>query len=180
MPGEAGIWVFVAGDLLVFSIFYLLIALGGRDEASAFAQGRATLNVWLGAVNTALLLTGSWSVAIGVNGYKYERSGKWGRFLGLGAVCGAIFVANKLAEWAALARAGITPASSQFYMYYFVFTGIHMLHALVGICVLLFLRSVTRRPDPSRHAVRTLESGAVFWHLVDVLWVFLFALFYLL
>ena len=65
-------------------------------------------------------------------------------------------------------------------MFFFIFTGIHLLHVLVGIGVLLLVRSVSRRPELTRRDFVTMESGATFWHLVDLLWIVLFALFYLL
>lgn len=65
-------------------------------------------------------------------------------------------------------------------MYFFIFTGIHLFHVLIGIGVLFYMRSVSRRPALEGRQIRTLESGATFWHLVDLLWVFLFALLYLL
>jgi nitric oxide reductase NorE protein len=68
---------------------------------------------------------------------------------------------------------------NDFFMVYFVFTGIHCLHVVLGLCVLAFMRSIARRQVRLAHDLRTLESGATFWHLVDVLWVALFALLYI-
>jgi nitric oxide reductase NorE protein len=65
-------------------------------------------------------------------------------------------------------------------MFYFMYTGIHLLHVLLGLIVLTLLLLVSRRPSLDAHAVRLVESGGIFWHLVDLLWVVLFALFYLL
>lgn len=178
IPGEAGIWFFVAGDLLVFSVFFILIALGQKEHAAVFDASRAQLDMWVGVLNTVLLLTGSWFVAIGVARCRAGLGGS--RAFTLGILCGLGFVANKSVEWGGKISAGLSPATNDFYMFFFVFTGIHLLHVLVGLAVLLVVRASSRRPSIGVRELRTIESGALFWHLVDLLWVVLFALLYLL
>tara|TARA_R110001592_G_scaffold363392_1_gene687154 strand:+ start:79853 stop:80479 length:627 start_codon:yes stop_codon:yes gene_type:complete len=180
VPGEIGIWLFVAGDLIVFAVFFVVIALGDVEQPEIFARSRASLDMWVGVLNTLLLLTGSWFVAIGVE--KCRSTGKpvGGHYFSLAILCAVAFAANKSVEWGDKISAGITPATNDFYMLFFIFTGIHMLHVLAGIGVLLLIRSVSRRPALTRRDISTMESGATFWHLVDLLWIVLFALFYLL
>jgi nitric oxide reductase NorE protein len=180
LPGELGIWFFVGGDLIVFTLFFILIALGNREQAAIFAQSRASLDMWVGVTNTALLLTGSWFVASAVEQCRRRHHAGIGRYFSLAILCGLLFVGNKSFEWGSKINAGITPATNDFYMYFFIFTGIHLFHVLIGIGVLFYMRSVSRRPALEGRQIRTLESGATFWHLVDLLWVFLFALLYLL
>tara|TARA_R110001599_G_scaffold353591_1_gene594112 strand:- start:4494 stop:5120 length:627 start_codon:yes stop_codon:yes gene_type:complete len=180
VPGEIGIWLFVAGDLIVFAVFFVVIALGDVDQPEVFARSHASLDMWAGVLNTLLLLTGSWFVAVGVD--KCRSTGKpvGSHYFSLAILCGMAFAANKSVEWGDKISAGITPATNDFYMFFFIFTGIHMLHVLAGIGVLLLIRSVSRRPALTRRDISTMESGATFWHLVDLLWIVLFALFYLL
>ena len=180
IPGEAGIWAFVTGDLLVFSVFFVLIAVGQAQQPEVFAASRARLDLWVGVVNTLLLLTGSWFVAMGVERCRTDGARNDGRDFALAILCGLGFVANKLFEWGHRIRDGLSPLTDDFYTYFFIFTGIHLLHVLVGLTVLCFLRAVSRRSALTRADLRTLESGAIFWHLVDLLWVMLFALLYLL
>lgn len=180
VPGEVGIWLFVAGDLLVFAVFFVVIALGQVEQKEVFTNARASLNVGLGVLNTVLLLTGSWFVAIGVKKSRAAVNLVTTRYFSLAILCGLAFVVNKIVEWSAKISAGFTPASNDFYMYFFIFTGIHLLHVIVGIGVLLLLRSVSKQPELSSRHMRTMESGATFWHLVDLLWIILFALFYVL
>jgi len=180
IPGEAGIWAFVAGDLLVFSVFFILIALGQTEQKDIFEASRETLDLRFGIANTLLLLTGSLFVAIGVErcrGLRFENNDRWFR-LAIG--CGVGFVANKVFEWSAKIEAGFIPVTNDFYMYFFIFTGIHLLHVFVGLGVLIFLLHMSRQSNFSSREIRTLESGAIFWHLVDLLWIMLFALLYLL
>ncbi len=180
IPGEIGIWLFVAGDLLVVAVLFIVIALGHVDQPQVFAEARTTLDMWVGVLNTLLLLTGSWFVAVGVD--KSRTTGKpvASHYFSLAILCGVAFAVNKTFEWGGKISAGFTPATNDFYMYFFIFTGIHLLHVIVGIGVLLLVRSVSRRPALTRRDVATMESGATFWHLVDLLWIVLFALFYLL
>ncbi|MCK9247163.1 MAG: cytochrome c oxidase subunit 3 [Anaerolineaceae bacterium] len=181
IPGELGIWVFVAGDLMVFAAFFVVIALGHNGEqAEIFAQSRATLDMWVGVLNTFLLLTGSWFVAKGVEKSRTAHDSAISRYFSLGILCGLLFVANKSFEWGAKIIVGINPMTNDFFMYYFVFTGIHLLHVFVGLGVLLLVRNASKRPITARNRNRTIETGATFWHLVDLLWIVLFALFYLL
>lgn len=180
IPGEAGIWAFVAGDLLVFSVFFILIALGQKEQADIFNASRETLDLRFGIANTLLLLTGSLFVAIGVERCRDLHSGTDNRWFLLAMGCGVGFVINKVFEWSAKIEAGLLPVTNDFYMYFFIFTGIHLLHVFVGLGVLTFLFQISRRANLSSRNFLALESGAIFWHLVDLLWILLFALLYLL
>lgn len=180
IPGELGIWLFVAGDLIVFAVFFVLIALGQRQSPDMFVQSREQLDLRMGLANTLLLLTASWFVAKAVERLREGARTACTRHLTFAMLCGAGFVANKAVEWSGKLQHGITPATNEFFMFFFVFTGIHLLHVLVGIAVLGVLRGVSRRVVRGPHDLRTLESGATFWHLVDLLWIVLFALLYLL
>lgn len=94
--------------------------------------------------------------------------------------CGLGFVGNKVFEWNAKLSLGLSPETNDFFMYFFVFTGIHLLHVLVGLAVLCAILGTSRYGTLTPEQIRNLESGATFWHLVDMLWVVLFALLYLL
>ena len=99
IPGEAGIWAFVAGDLLVFSVFFILIALGHAEQTDIFEASRGTLDLRFGIANTLLLLTGSLFVAIGVERCRSIPSGKNTQWFFWGIGCGVGFVVNKIFEW---------------------------------------------------------------------------------
>jgi nitric oxide reductase NorE protein len=98
----------------------------------------------------------------------------------LGAfACGIGFVVSKAFEWGGKIQAGITLNSNEFYIFYYMLTGIHLLHVLIGLIVLGYLIARSRRPDPGTSYVLVMEGGGAFWHLVDLLWIVLFALLYL-
>jgi nitric oxide reductase NorE protein len=178
VPGEAGIWVLIIGDLMIFTLFFLTFIYYRHAEPALFAASQAKVNVHFGLTNTILLLTSSLLVASGVQGVRAGRPGAWGFFIG-GGVCGLGFVVIKAFEYGQKISAGINLNSNDFFMLYFVFTGIHLVHVLLGIGVLTLLTVTARRPGAAGKMV-LIESGAVFWHLVDLLWLVLFALFYLM
>ena len=178
IPGEPGIWAFVTGDLLVFSLFFILIAIGNKEQEDVFISARSTLDLRLGLVNTLLLLTGSFFVAIGVERYRLNDGRDNRIWFRLAILSGVMFLVNKLFEWNTKVSDGLTPMTNDFYMYFFVFTAIHAMHVLVGVVILSFLHRKSKAPF-TPETQRGLESGAIFWHLVDLLWIMLFALLYL-
>jgi len=180
VPGEDGIWVFIGGDLLVFSLFFGLFLRYRAQDVALFEQSHALLSRGFGLVNTIILLTSSLFVAMAVIGARqgfYERSS---RLLLGGIASGVAFVISKALEYSAKFEAGITIKTDNFFMFYFMLTGIHLLHVVVATAVLVYLWTLTRAAKRGASYVSVMEAGGVFWHLVDLLWVVLFALFYLL
>jgi nitric oxide reductase NorE protein len=94
-------------------------------------------------------------------------------------VCGGIFVLLKVFEYDSLVTTGHGVGANHFYLYYFILTGVHLFHVCVGMAVLTFLLTQTRRHELSETRMAVVEGGACFWHLVDLLWVVLFPLLYL-
>ncbi|MGW5110637.1 cytochrome c oxidase subunit 3 [Nocardia sp. NPDC004123] len=179
VPGEVGVWVFVLGDMIVFSVFFGVFAYSRSSQVEVFEQARTTLNLGLGAINTLLLLTGSLFVALAVHAVRANADRLAARLIALALLCGTAFVANKAIEYHSEVSTGHTPGTNDFYMYYFVFTGIHLLHLLLGLVVLTIMWRLVRRRVATLKDHATLESGAIYWHLVDLLWIILFPLLYL-
>lgn len=178
IPGEAGIWVLIGGDLLVFSLFFLIFTYYRGQQPEIFARSHAALNGGIGLANTIILLTSSLFVALGVRRVRDDRPGAAALFR-CALVCGALFTALKAVEYGEKISHGITPLTNDFYMYYFAFTGIHLAHVLIGSAGLLYMAAVAAGRPPSPTRTMIVECGATFWHLVDLLWIMLFALFYL-
>ena len=179
IPGEEGIWVFVLGDMTVFALFFSTFMYSRGKNPVEFARHHAELHVLLGTVNTVLLLTSSLLVVLGVHRVLAGRHDGVSRLFAGAIACGAGFVAVKAVEWTQLFAAGIGVGTGEFFSYYFMFTGIHLLHVLIGLAILGRLAAVTRRTELTGKQVRLCETGGIFWHMVDLLWVVLFALFYL-
>lgn len=179
VPGEEGIWVFVLGDMTVFALFFGTFMYSRGKNRAAFAQGHAELHLALGTVNTVLLLSSSLLVALAVHHVLDKRNTKAPRLFAGALCCGIGFVVVKGIEWTALFRAGKGVGSGEFFSYYFVFTGIHLVHVLIGLVIVSRLMALVRRPALEAKQIQLCETGGIFWHMVDLLWVVLFALFYL-
>lgn len=177
IPGEGGVWVLIGGELVVFSLFFLLFTYYRGLDPALFERSQQALDQGIGLTNTLVLLTSSLLVALGVRRVQTNRPGA-AMFFRLGLLCGAIFAALKAIEYSQKVVHGIMPLTNDFFMYYFAFTGIHLVHVLIGSGGLLFMSFVARR-EPSASRTMIVECGGIFWHLVDLLWIMLFALFYL-
>jgi nitric oxide reductase NorE protein len=136
IPGETGIWVLVFGDLTVFALFFSAFAFYRSQQVELYQASQATLNQSYGVLNTLLLLTGSWFVALAVESARNRSPLRAARLLALAIGSGTAFVVVKYGEYGEKFRAGIGPGTNDFFMYYFVLTGIHLLHVLVGLGLL--------------------------------------------
>lgn len=180
IPGEGGVWVLIGGDLLLFSLLFAVFLSMRADQPVLFDEGRAQLDQGWGLLNTLLMLSSSWFVATAVRAARLQLTGSVVRCFGAALACGLGFVVVKFFEYGAKVSAGITLTTNDFFMLYFIYTGIHLLHVTIGMGVLTFLILYSRSGAFTGDRMRNLESGASFWHLVDLLWIVLFALLYLL
>ncbi|WP_370501047.1 cytochrome c oxidase subunit 3 [Mycolicibacterium sp. jd] len=179
IPGEEGIWVFVLGDMVIFALFFGTFMYSRATNPEVFAQDHGSLSTVLGTVNTVLLLTSSLLVVLGVQGVMSRAHRAAPRLFGAALLCGLGFIGVKAAEWSHLFAAGKSVGAGEYFSYYFMFTGIHLLHVVLGCAVLVKLIVDARRPTLSGQQIMLCEAGGIFWHMVDLLWVVLFALFYL-
>lgn len=179
LPGDLAVWLIILAELLAFAILFVVFAISRLREPGLFAESQRTLDASAGLVNTLLLIGGSWCVARAVQAvHAQRRRGALG-WLATAQLCGASFVVLKWGEYAAKSAAGIDLETNVFFMFYFFLTGFHFLHVLAAMVFLGFLMVLLwRSPEtlPHRHAV---ETGAAFWHMVDLLWIVLFPLVYL-
>jgi nitric oxide reductase NorE protein len=179
MPGEAGTWIFLFGDMLVFGVFFATFMYERGRAPQLFDESRQTLSIGIGLTNTLILLTSSLFVVTAIRAIRSSQK-RAAQLLLAGAIaCGAAFVGLKAVEYTAKVNAGHVPDENTFYLYFFILTGIHLIHVLIGIAVLVLLLTQARRTELSAQRVALVEGGACFWHLVDLLWIVLFPLLYL-
>ncbi|MCW2856542.1 MAG: heme/copper-type cytochrome/quinol oxidase, subunit 3 [Marmoricola sp.] len=171
-------WVLIAGDMVIFSLLFGSFMSARMKHPEVFETGRHALDFHRGGINTLLLLTSSWCVAMTLKALRTDRDRAALRWLGFGILGGVAFAVSKVLEYVAEVHSGHTPASGDFFMYYFMMTGIHLAHVIVGTLVLSVFWFRLRRPTEQR-SLAGFESAAVFWHMVDLLWVVLFPLLYL-
>ncbi|MCV7175917.1 cytochrome c oxidase subunit 3 [Mycolicibacterium sphagni] len=179
IPGEQGTWVFLFGDMLVFAAFFATFMVERSKAPEVFDAARKTLHVNIGLVNTLVLLTSSLFVVAAIGGLRTRARTIAARALLIAIGCGVVFVALKVTEYVLLVGAGHTAGANHFYLYYFILTGLHLLHVCIGIVVLVLLLTQTRRTGLSATRLAVIEGGGCFWHLVDLLWIVLFPLLYL-
>lgn len=180
LPGEEGVWVFILGDMVVFALFFGTIVYTHGQDPRVFEASRRELSQALGAINTLLLITSSLLVALGVRATREDQRERAARLLWGAVACGAGFILVKAVEYGERIHDGVSPAHNDFWMYFFVFTGLHLVHVVVGVGVLVYVIRLVRHPEPRPRDQALIESGTSYWHMVDLLWMVLFALLYLL
>jgi nitric oxide reductase NorE protein len=180
LPGVDGVWVFIGADLVIFAILFLSFMQDRLKNPAIFEASRQTLNMHLGGIDTLILLTSSWSVALAVQAMKRDQIDREPRLLLGGALTGLMFMASKSIEYFQKFAHGITPGTNPFYMWYFTLTGIHLVHVVVGTSLLTYLWIRSRRGTYDHLHRAVPESVASYWHLVDLLWIMIFPLLYLM
>lgn len=178
IPGEPGLWVFILGDMVVFGLFFGIIVTFRGQYPEDFLAGQGNLHQTYGMFNALVLLTSSLLVVNGVRLARLRHPRAWQLFAGAIA-CGAIFAGVKAIEYTTLVQDGHTAGANDFYMYYFVFTAIHLVHVVLGMGALAFAIKLASPVNTGKHREAGIEGVASFWHLVDLLWIMLFALLYL-
>jgi len=188
-----GMWAFLATEMLFFGALFTAYAVYRIHYGEAFTQTSKVLSVFWGAANTAILLVSSLTVAHAVRASRLKRKAECGLWLGTSALLGLLFLGIKIMEWATDAREGHLPwgslgfnppglhpeAERIFLNLYFIMTGIHGLHLFIGIGLLVSLAVRMRRNRLSDAPELPVEIAGLYWHFVDIVWIFLYPLFYL-
>ena len=180
LAGDLAVWLIILAELLAFGILFLSYAFARTVDVSLFNASQRTLDLKSGAINTALLITGSWCVVRAVQAVKRDASVIGVRWLGGALICGIGFSIIKLMEFSAKANAGIDLSTNTFFMFYIFLTAFHFFHVLAAMVILTILFFKTHAGCYGSHDVHALETGAAFWHMVDLLWIVLFPLIYVM
>ena len=179
---DVGIWMVVFGELCLFTLFFATFLYYQSLTPLIFRDGRLALDSDLGLLNTLLLLTSSWCVANAM--HVLRRSGNATvscQWLAGGITCGILFVSVKVLEYGAAFREGVNVTTNDFFMFYFMLTAIHLFHLLIGIALLSVLTVQIRRYWDRGSVSESLKSFSTnFWHMLDLVWIILFPLLYLL
>ena len=171
--------MFLFGDMTVFGVFFATFMVERAKAPDVFDAARRTLHLGVGLTNTLVLLTSSLCVVAALRALR-TGAGQVARSAIVAAMaCGGVFVGLKVFEYHSLVSSGHGVGANHFYLYYFILTGVHLFHVCVGMAVLVFLLRQARRRHVSETRMAVIEGGACFWHLVDLLWIVLFPLLYL-
>ncbi len=178
---KLGIWLFLASEVMLFGGLFSAYALV-RTAAPAWPAGWTVLSVPLGAANTLVLIASSVTMVLAWVALQRRDLTEYWLFMSLTVLLGIVFVIVKAFEYADKFEHGLRPASSMFLAVYFTLTGVHALHVASGVLVNSYLLATgaamwARAPDQLTNRV---EAAGLFWHFVDIVWIFLFPLLYLL
>lgn len=176
IPGQPDIWVLVLFEALVFTTYFAVYLFQRTGHSGLFLRSQADLSPWLGTLDTLLLLTSSLFMLRCVQA---SRAGAFRTAMAdacITASLGMAFLAAKVTEWTLLVRGGHGFTSNEFFTYYFFLTGIHLVHLLIGFVTIGVVVYQLRRRE--RRSQEIVETCATYWHTVDLLWVLIFSLLY--
>lgn len=180
LPGDLAIWIFILAEMLAFAVFFSAYAFARANNVELFNLYQHTLDRNAGALNTVLLITGSWFVVLAVQAAHHDEGKAVTRNIALGFICGAGFLVVKVFEYAEKFGAGISLSTNNFYMFYISLTFFHFMHVILGMIILTALWLQARKGAYTSQNAHGLESGAAYWHMVDLLWIILFPLVYVM
>jgi cytochrome c oxidase subunit III len=190
ISAKLGMWLFLFTEILLFGGMFLLYSVYRQVNTAAFHEAGMEMNVTIGAVNTIILLTSSLTMALSISAIKEGNKTRSILLQAATIILGIAFLVNKYFEWSDHIRHGFYPDSPQllamshgkilFFGLYYVMTGIHALHVIIGMGVIGFVLLLTLRGKVSGSDYIKLENAGLFWHLVDIIWIYLFPLFYLI
>ena len=181
IPAEAEFWIFIIGDMLIFSVFFVVFMYNRALNIELFDAAQLQLSQVYGLSNAVVLLTSSWFVARGLSAARLNRTDKAKRFYVFAFLCGLVFCIIKAIEYSEKFNSNIDISNNIFYQYYFALTGVHLLHVIVGlICLSVMIKRCHDKATLQEDDVLFLEGGGVYWHMVDILWIFLFFVIYLI
>lgn len=179
LTGSEGIWTFVFIDMLVYGMIFLAYLLERSATPALFYESHQHLNKSIGLFNTAVLMVSSWCVVVALEAARASKWQKAKTALWSAVGLGGVFVVLKLFEYHAKLTAGLDIFNNPFFIFYFFMTFVHFLHVIAGMVVLSMLARGVHFGKPALR-VRNIESGGLFWHYVDVLWVYIFTMLYLM
>jgi cytochrome c oxidase subunit 3 len=190
VASRMGMWLFLFTELLLFGGMFILYSVYRFTHPNEFHLAAKELNTVIGTFNTAILLTSSLTMALSIAAIQRKQKSLSIIFQVLTIVLALGFMVNKYFEWGAKFHHGIYPGSDTllskpsgeilFFGLYYVMTGLHGLHVIIGVVIIAFMTRFTIKDIITHDNYVKLEAAGLYWHLVDIIWIFLFPLFYLI
>lgn len=184
-----GMWLFLYSEMILFGGLFVLYAVYFHKYPEFFVEGGKQLNRIIGSLNTVVLLFSSFTVAASITAVQREKKGQAVAFLVISILCGSVFLVVKYFEWGAKFHHDLFPNSQTlvdgppglniFFGLYYVITGLHGLHVIIGMTLLTIALYCVIRGKVNKDRFALLENAGLYWHLVDLIWIFVFPLFYL-
>jgi cytochrome c oxidase subunit III len=186
---KLGMWVFIFTEILLFGGLFLVYAVMRHRYTADFHEASIHLNTFIGALNTVVLLISSMTVAMSITAVQKKDNRKALMLLGITLLCAVIFLVDKYFEWGHKISISLYPGTDLmmslkhgyglFFSLYFFMTGLHMLHLVIGAVILVVAMVKVKMGLINDEHYVLLENGGLYWHLVDLIWIFLFPLLYL-
>lgn len=170
-------WFFILAELTVFAILFMCYGIARVLNTSQFIDGQAHLHPTLGLTNTIALILSSFWLALAIHYYRINNTIYTRVTIVLSIVCAGVYLAIKLHEYQLLWQAGFSITTNTFFTLYFFITLFHYLHVIAGVMLMLYLFKLASRADVHTNLF---ESSGVYWHAVDIIWVILFPLLYVI
>lgn len=187
---KLGMWLFIFTELLFFGGLFIVYAVMRYKNGTAFELAAEELDVFTGTFNTIMLLISSATIAMSISSIQMKKKNLTVILLGITLVLALAFIVNKYFEWGTKIEHGLYPGSETLFQFghgetlffglYYFMTGLHAIHILIGVVLIAIM--IIKVHKGSVHADRfvQLENTGLYWHLVDIIWIFLFPLFYLI
>lgn len=187
-----GMWAFLATEVLFFGGMFAVYAVYRTLYYDAFVQGSQYMDVALGAVNTAVLLLSSLTVALGVYAVQKGNNKSLVRYLIVTVLLGCVFLGIKAFEYAHKFSENLIPGADFaltgpdaghvqiYFLLYFIMTGLHAVHMVVGIGLMTVMAVMAHRGRFTPEYHNPIEVSGLYWHFIDIVWIFLYPLFYLI
>jgi nitric oxide reductase NorE protein len=179
-PGDLAIWFFILAELLVFGIFFTAYAFARLNNVELFNEFQNTLDREAAMINTIALITSSYFVVRAVTAIGENNSRQCFRWMVAAIAMGGVFLLVKSGEYAHHLAQGITLSSNTFYMFYLSLTFFHFMHVIMGMVILTAIAIKTNKGGYSANNCTGVHTGAAYWHMVDLVWLILFPLVYIM
>lgn len=180
IPGDIAIWILIFAELFEFGLFFVLYIIAKAHHPELFSAGPPQLNTQAGIANTLILLSSSFFVAKAVRAIRLDQLKQSRRWIWLTIACGFAYCLVKLWEYAYNAQHGIAIETNLFFSVYYYLTFNHLLHVGFGLAGLLWVQARAYSGAYSGRQHQGLEAGACYWHMVDLAWIIIFPLLYVI
>lgn len=179
-PGGILLWIILTLEITTFLIGTVFFFVERSKELALFHEMQSKLDLRIGTINTILLITSGYLIAAAVSELRLEQKKSSLKYLSGSILFGVFFLLLKGIEYSAKIDAGLHFSLNTFFTFYWLLTGFHFIHVLVGVLILSYLFFKIKSDPISAGHFQSLESGATFWHMCDLIWIFLFPSLYLL
>ena len=183
-PGDFAIWIIVYVELITFALLFLGYAFSRRLDVALFNESQLLLDQRFGFANTLILITSSFFIVKAIEAIQLldrnkaaKLSSQW---LLAAMSLGSLFLVNKIIEFADKIEQGINLSTNTFFMFYILLTVFHFMHVVLGLVILFNVRQKAKSGGYTLEDYKGMETGAIYWHLVDLLWIVLFPLIYII